>query len=65
MNAQSMSNETFWQNICDFIAKNTDDQFVLLWKDLLFGLTEDCRDKRSQVYIKSYTFNGKIPHSQM
>lgn len=41
----------FWQEVCDFIAKNIDDQFVLLWKDLLFGLREECKDKCNKVYI--------------
>ena len=26
----------FWLNLCDFIAENIDESFVLLWKNVLF-----------------------------
>ena len=43
--------KTFWQNVCDFISVNIDDQFLLTWKHLVFCLLEDCRDNRDQVYL--------------
>ena len=29
-----------WQNVCDFITVHIDDQFILMWKHLVFGLLE-------------------------
>jgi len=42
----------FWQNVCEFITRNIDDQFMLFWKHILFGIWENSRIfKHSQIYI--------------
>ncbi len=32
--------KSFWVNICNFIADNTDKGFVLCWRNVLFGLLD-------------------------
>jgi len=44
----------FWQNVCDFITRNIEDQFMLLWKHILFGIWENSRIKHNQIYLINF-----------
>lgn len=41
----------FWKNVCDFIVKNIDKDFVLFWKHILFGVLDHQRFYCNGIYI--------------
>lgn len=43
----------FWENVCEFICKNIDADFMLFWKYVLFGIFKNQRDYHdtNNIYI--------------
>lgn len=44
----------FWQHILDFIVKNIDKNFALLWKNVLLGLFVNQKDKQIHTYMINF-----------
>lgn len=68
--------QTFWNDICDFIANNIYSDFVLFWIDVLFGLFRLENNNKNITFIinliiliakfhihKCKFTRGKNPHS--